>query len=254
MGPPIYIGGNIGAVLPELPRSSVASMGPPIYIGGNRPGLRLRPRSPPLQWGHRFTSVETPTAPSCFPSSQKLQWGHRFTSVETCSWKPTSRSLVTLQWGHRFTSVETSSTFYVTVENWTASMGPPIYIGGNEGRIRRLDPADRASMGPPIYIGGNKAPGDDVEKELNASMGPPIYIGGNDLHDDDYPRDHGSFNGATDLHRWKRGCVDLGLHGAGNASMGPPIYIGGNAATRLRWRSGAWLQWGHRFTSVETLM
>jgi len=38
---------------------------------------------------------------------------------------------------------------------YKASMGPPIYIGGNYQLIQRRKKRTKASMGPPIYIGGN---------------------------------------------------------------------------------------------------
>ena len=109
-----------------------------------------------------------------------------------------------------------------------ASMGPPIFIGGNarhQALPQRLFPA---SMGPPIFIGGNpsilrwSSSGSDslqwghrfssVEMipecsrapcRSQASMGPPIFIGGNRSLGDGLGRD-------------------------GEASMGPPIFIGGN--------------------------
>ncbi len=157
MGPPIYIGGNYTTGL-DFQRETRASMGPPIYIGGN--GIGSPPRGVPgsgfngatdlhrwkpvpgsvdiavirlLQWGHRFTSVETEhpdddqplldeasMGPPIYiggnrprfrrprPRRRRLQWGHRFTSVET--WKPSAvlaPRTRALQWGHRFTSVET---------------------------------------------------------------------------------------------------------------------------------------------------
>jgi len=37
----------------------------------------------PLQWGHRFTSVETKAIQEAATRQELLQWGHRFTSVET---------------------------------------------------------------------------------------------------------------------------------------------------------------------------
>ncbi len=58
-------------------------------------------------------------------------------------------------------------------------------------------------MGPPIYIGGNFNNRIGIFQVTEASMGPPIYIGGNKevpiLIDEKLI----SFNGATDLHRWK---------------------------------------------------
>jgi len=132
-------------------------------------------------------------------------------------------------------------------------------------------------MGPPIYIGGNKA-------TLSSTLSPsPGFNGATDLHrwklghaldctvkafrlqwghrftSVETPRVRRltrllleSFNGATDLHRWKRiGLVD-----------GCGCHSGFNGATDLhRWKpTGSmafspitnWLQWGHRFTSVET--
>jgi len=107
-------------------------------------------------------------------------------------------------------------------------MGPPIFIGGNNGlktiRItqtslqwgRRFSSAEiielcvylatkiKASMGPPIFIGGNPGTIDSGYRGEIASMGPPIFIGGNPIC--------GGRRTATE-----------------NASMGPPIFIGGNS-------------------------
>jgi len=77
-----------------------------------------------------------------------------------------------------------------------------------------------ASMGPPIYIGGNYILGVDETRKYIASMGPPIYIGGNHLSFTFCLGGKGSFNGATDLHRWKppqptsSGNGKLGFNGA----------------------------------------
>ncbi len=109
MGPPIYIGGNV-YTLSYTPKLIFASMGPPIYIGGN----------------------------SCIPPGtlsrlRRLQWGHRFTSVETGPIRTRGLFLPGLQWGHRFTSVETQTKRPRKGTAECASMGPPIYIGGNTG-------------------------------------------------------------------------------------------------------------------------
>ena len=85
-----------------------------------------------------------------------------------------------------------------------ASMGPPIFIGGNKFIVvqvagkyagfngaadfhrrkfitqhARVTGVRRASMGPPIFIGGNAAGTPPRPVEPVASMGPPIFIGGN---------------------------------------------------------------------------
>jgi len=76
--------------------------------------------------------------------------------VETNQALKEMRGLGKLQWGHRFTSVETA------------------------------DCAEREG------------------EQLHASMGPPIYIGGNEIERREKIKELESFNGATDLHRWKR--------------------------------------------------
>ena len=157
-------------------------MGPPIYIGGNiHPVVRA-------QWPRRGFNGATDL--------------HRWKQRKNI---PAPTVVLMLQWGHRFTSVET------------------------------LRPVPT-----------------DVAKEL-ASMGPPIYIGGNIVTDPETGRKVKRFNGATDLHRWKQlkefshcpAAISLqwghrftsvetvfderGRGGSDAASMGPPIYIGGNS-------------------------
>jgi len=106
-------------------------------------------------------------------------------------------------------------------------------------------------------------------------MGPPIYIGGNPNCTHGRTQTPRSFNGATDLYRWKQksdharrgilvasmgppiyigGNIQAALRQACwfNASMGPPIYIGGNWSSTGAFSRGVVLQWGHRFISVET--
>ncbi len=106
-------------------------------------------------------------------------------------------------------------------------------------------------------------------------MGPPIYIGGNQFFHLSLLFYQLSFNGATDLHRWKHigetssnwsylASMGPPIYIGGNkkvpyilwmgwmASMGPPIYIGGNDLVPFQNTRIALLQWGHRFTSVET--
>ncbi len=109
-----------------------------------------------------------------------------------------------LQWGHRFTSVETQPPSLADEVDALASMGPPIYIGGNSEPDEEWLRKHVASMGPPIYIGGNDLIVQQAVQSRFASMGPPIYIGGNSTDTPTTTDDHTRFNGATDLHRWKR--------------------------------------------------
>jgi len=131
-------------------------MGPPIYIGGNY--SYYRDPDPQRSCFNGATDLHRWKLLLVGRISQPpelLQWGHRFTSVETFTRLADPALKASLQWGHRFTSVETISQRLDIYETSDASMGPPIYIGGNnEKAIDRL--AHRqASMGPPIYIGGN---------------------------------------------------------------------------------------------------
>ena len=94
-----------------------ASMGPPIYIGGNLPPFWV--------WAGDFLSFNGATdlhrwklSISFHPVVFKLrlQWGHRFTSVETSFLSYYKMADSKLQWGHRFTSVETRPTYKITLE------------------------------------------------------------------------------------------------------------------------------------------
>ena len=202
MGPPIFIGGNqyrsrrCGAL-------TAASMGPPIFIGGNAAESAGRWRRQMLQWGHRFSSVEMTCAWWTLRTRYRfngatdfhrwksdgagreghchtrLQWGHRFSSVEMEASRPRSSPQSPLQWGHRFSSVEIP------------------------GRSGCQCTHARASMGPPIFIGGNGGPGHAWGAGIGASMGPPIFIGGNDMRSGGVVCARPRFNGATDFHRWK---------------------------------------------------
>ena len=84
MGPPIYIGGNLGINIHKESSVVTASMGPPIYIGGN---LSTGRRSPVCM--SRFNgATDLHRWKQCVHSfvgeqRRRLQWGHRFTSVET---------------------------------------------------------------------------------------------------------------------------------------------------------------------------
>jgi len=157
-----------------------------------------------------------------------LQWGHRFTSVETFRGGIIGRKYIKLQWGHRFTSVETNHHAPTGIQPVVASMGPPIYIGGNMSLLTQIIQIRGASMGPPIYIGGNAKKGRIKNIYLIASMGPPIYIGGNFL----YKRERvfemlqlqwgHRFTSVETAQCREVDCLPPG------ASMGPPIYIGGN--------------------------
>ncbi len=132
-------------------------MGPPIFIGGNHaPRICSAVRARRLQWGRRFSSAEMTVRrtvnshrPSRFNGAADF---HRRKSRDL-----TLDHLVpdSLQWGRRFSSAEMSIIAGESDDPRKASMGPPIFIGGNGRRHIPDDGLHAASMGPPIFIGGN---------------------------------------------------------------------------------------------------
>jgi len=62
----------------------------------------------------------------------RLQWGRRFSSAEI--WLAGAAPLdgFWLQWGRRFSSAEIAGKPVFARNRYIASMGPPIFIGGNE--------------------------------------------------------------------------------------------------------------------------
>ena len=109
-----------------------------------------------------------------------------------------------LQWGRRFSSAEMGDEWGQFAWSGYASMGPPIFIGGNGKKKAIYLHRYEASMGPPIFIGGN----------LFKQTGEVCYTP--------------SFNGAADFHRRKYGVL-FSFSSPSSASMGPPIFIGGNS-------------------------
>ena len=110
-------------------------MGPPILLGGN---VRFYYTNiiylHPLQWGHRFYSVEI-----LFLNTIKKSIKYSFNgATDFTRWK-FQKDNGGLAWFK------------------PASMGPPILLGGNLkiGIYVRIKPVV-ASMGPPILLGGNQ--------------------------------------------------------------------------------------------------
>src|SRR4051794_40154896 len=85
-----------------------------------------------LQWGRRSSSAET-LPPSILTQVQaQLQWGRRSSSAETpgpAALMPRWPAL--LQWGRRSSSAETAAGRLRGAGRPFASMGPPIFVGGD---------------------------------------------------------------------------------------------------------------------------
>ncbi len=107
MGPPIFIGGNfiLGGISNKF---FSASMGPPIFIGGNfnRTVFRLE-YLPSFNGAADFHRRKSGKAGGAHCPCAKLQWGRRFSSAE----------------------INGARVMHFLMLR--ASMGPPIFIGGN---------------------------------------------------------------------------------------------------------------------------
>ena len=132
-------------------------MGPPIFIGGN---LTIGPKTG--------------------TSSTGLQWGRRFSSAEIRRKAPTSWGIIPGFNGaadfHRrkFLNLE------VKYSEDPASMGPPIFIGGNIGTPVLPCPSVQPLQWGRRFSSAEIGSFDGADRTLSvASMGPPIFIGGN---------------------------------------------------------------------------
>ena len=110
-------------------------MGPPIFIGGNH-----------TLSGRGVIGVQSFNGAADFHRRKSYpKWSGRYWGTE-------------LQWGRRFSSAEIPPSLRRPLPALAASMGPPIFIGGNDRLHALSEMAQAASMGPPIFIGGNRLP------------------------------------------------------------------------------------------------
>ena len=84
-----------------------------------------------LQWGRRFSSAEIGDTAAVIHAVKTLQWGRRFSSAEMLPDGFFEEATLELQWGRRFSSAEMDAVVDAMNFADNASMGPPIFIGGN---------------------------------------------------------------------------------------------------------------------------
>ena len=182
-----------------------ASMGPPLFSGGNVGAERGRANS--LGGFNGAAAVQRrKSVPETVPpgESRRLQWGRRCSAAEIGPGPLYKYWPVLLQWGRRCSAAEIGDQQTGFVEDRGASMGPPLFSGGNPlqcwpakqrgGQLqwgRRCSAAEIspgrflseeevvASMGPPLFSGGNQATRGCSTRREQASMGPPLFSGGN---------------------------------------------------------------------------
>ncbi len=220
----------------------------------HRPCRRPRERPKSLQLGHGFFSVETIPFPHTrsrlFPC---FNWATDFSPWKQNSAEKLDCWKARLQLGHGFFSVETTYRYHARIVASQASIGPRIFLRGNEGS------------------------GDSCTLRIAASIGPRIFLRGNSKSDKIFPVNppglqlgHGFFSVETSA-------TEAPLPGPGGASIGPRIFLRGNGprlirvsptSSRFNWatdfspwkpdiadeesRSVRELQLGHGFFSVET--
>src|ERR1051325_1700604 len=157
MGPPIFVGGDTQRRQATASSLYVASMGPPIFVDGDEQQLvalrqwRDASMGPPIFVGGDTRSASSIVYSSaCFNGATDLRrWRRVLVGVR-------GQLVLALQWGHRSSSVETFRGAADRCRAATASMGPPIFVGGDG--VSRPGHRSRwrsASMGRPIFVGGD---------------------------------------------------------------------------------------------------
>ena len=218
MGPPLFSGGNCESRVACLGdyrlqwgrRFSAAEMcwrSGPAWCGFNgaaafqrrKSGLR-RLAASELQWGRRFSAAEMSGVSLTRRTSHMSFNGAAAFQRRKCARWLGQRMYECFNGAAAFQRRKSSS--HVGCYQSPASMGPPLFSGGNARLADRSPAACKASMGPPLFSGGNTQRPCHPYRPNRASMGPPLFSGGND------------------------GCRgDLVTRAA---SMGPPLFSGGN--------------------------
>ncbi len=155
-------------------------MGPPLFSGGNEPRDKRRCAVSGLQWGRRFSAAEMFEGFGTLVPREVLQWGRRFSAAEM---HPRTGQGAGRHWASMGPPLFSGGNTVIRAciaDLPAASMGPPLFSGGNTLRDAHLKQrATQASMGPPLFSGGNR-PGESITLIIEpASMGPPLFSGGN---------------------------------------------------------------------------
>ncbi len=228
-----------------------------------------------LQWGRRCSAAERSALPLAGHRSSALQWGRRCSAAESGEGGIASFWPHQLQWGRRCSAAERKVLRLERWPNLSASMGPPLFCGGENVLCEQVDNADltlqwgrrcsaaestRADASLPRHQGfngaaavlrrreGRRAP---VHRGCPASMGPPLFCGGESLRT--WPRRPCGtrFNGAAAVLR-RRGVQCPQSRVTAVASMGPPLFCGGETRPALEtFCRGIVLQWGRRCSAAE---
>jgi len=110
--------------------------------------------------------------------SAALQWGHRFSSVESRRYLVVPCVAGDASMGPPIFIGGKAERHFQQKNMWQASMGPPIFIGGKGPGIPVIGVTLALQWGHRFSsVERTKAPTEDRDSTL-ASMGPPIFIGG----------------------------------------------------------------------------
>ena len=118
-------------------------------------------------------------------------------------------ALTPLQWGHRLSAMDRRNDHRCRVRPNTASMGPPPFGDGNDGRQDQGKGLHPPSMGPPPFSDGNLVLLLNLDTLGVPSMGPSPFSDGNDY------------------------LGELPVRSPPHPSMGPPPFSDGNLVLLL---------------------
>src|SRR6185312_11924614 len=177
-GPPLFSGGNLclldifvtSLLLQWGRRCSAAEMIESSMFLANRDGL---------QWGRRCSAAEIAHREADGVIKALLQWGRRCSAAEM---KPTSgcgRAPSGLQWGRRCSAAEIPPTADADAGCALASMGPPLFSGGNRRRAGHERPTPPSFNGAAAVQRRKFWHRGERHRGSTASMGPPLFSGGN---------------------------------------------------------------------------
>ena len=139
MGPPLFSGGNSRRRVLHI-ACEAASMGPPLFSGGNAlDAARISAALPVLQWGRRCSAAEMMISGVGGQNANVLQWGRRCSAAEMREEINSGMGqAIWLQWGRRCSAAEMLVSAIKQAPGMKASMGPPLFSGGNQFSARIL--------------------------------------------------------------------------------------------------------------------
>src|SRR6185312_4211408 len=153
--------------------------GPPLFSGGNLCLLDIFVTSLLLQWGRRCSAAEMIESSMFLANRDGLQWGRRCSAAEIAHREADGVIKALLQWGRRCSAAEIASILMFDNTSAHASMGPPLFSGGNRRRAGHERPTPPSFNGAAAVQRRKFWHRGERHRGSTASMGPPLFSGGN---------------------------------------------------------------------------